>query len=261
MMPPFGHALTAYTIATEVYEGPFDLLLNLIEKAELDITRLALAQVTDQFLAYWRALPEQSAEVASAFLVIAARLLQIKSESLLPRPSLRPAEVEDDGEALARQLIIYKRFKELAGHLAQREAMGLRTYLRQAPAPAPEAAFNLSGVTLEDLLAAARLAFTPAQIESELSIALISPRLSIREKIGLITDYLRRQGKVSFADLLADQPLRLNTIVTFLALLELIKRQLVLARQEQLFGAIEIEPAANWEAEMQSSDADFDIEF
>lgn len=256
MTPPFGHILTDYTVAVEVYEGPFDLLLSLIEKAELDITRLALAQVTDQFLAYWRALPEQSPDVASAFLVIAARLLQIKSESLLPRPPSHPPEVEDDGEALARQLIIYKRFKEIAQQLAQREALGLRTYLRQAPSPAPEAGFHLSGVALEDLLAAARLVFTPAQLKAELAAAIISPQLSIREKINLITNYLRRQPRINFSDLLVDKPQRLNIIVTFLALLELVKRQMVQARQERLFSDIEIEATTDWQ-----EDLDFEIEF
>ena len=107
-----GHQTEGYKISTEVYSGPLDLLLQLIEKAELDITRLALAQVTDQYLEYMHNLEEQDAAEVSAFLVIAAKLVQIKSSALLPRspvPSLEPEE--DPGEMLARQLIIYKRFK------------------------------------------------------------------------------------------------------------------------------------------------------
>ncbi len=79
------HQARAYTVTTPVYEGPLDLLLQLIERAELDISTLALAQVTDQYLAHMRELPQTAAEEVSAFLVIAARLIQIKSESLLPR--------------------------------------------------------------------------------------------------------------------------------------------------------------------------------
>src|SRR5512144_516146 len=104
------HQARAYTVATPVYEGPLDLLLQLIERAELDITTLALAQVTDQYLAYLRAMEEHAAEEVSAFLVIAAKLLQIKSEALLPRPPVREVGEEDPGAALAQQLLMYKRF-------------------------------------------------------------------------------------------------------------------------------------------------------
>ena len=88
---PAAYQLSAYTVTTPVYEGPLDLLLQLIERAELDITRLALAQVTDQYLVHIRALTNLAAEEVSAFLVIASRLIQIKSEALLPRPPSRRA--------------------------------------------------------------------------------------------------------------------------------------------------------------------------
>jgi len=119
------HQVDAYQVATPVYEGPLDLLLQLIERAELDITKLALAQVTEQYLEYMRRLPDRAAEEVSAFLVIAARLLQIKSEALLPRPPARESGEEDPGEALARQLLAYKRYKEIADILAQKEISGL----------------------------------------------------------------------------------------------------------------------------------------
>jgi segregation and condensation protein A len=109
------HQTENYRVNTEVFEGPLDLLLQLIERAELDITRLALAQVTDQYLAYMRTLQEHDAAEVSAFLVIAARLIQIKSEALLPRPVERPVGEEDPGEALARQLRLYRMFKRAAG--------------------------------------------------------------------------------------------------------------------------------------------------
>jgi segregation and condensation protein A len=154
-----GHQTENYRISTPVYEGPLDLLLELIERTELDITTLALAQVTDQFLAYLKNLQDIGAAEVSAFLVIATRLLQIKSAALLPRPSIDapPQDEEDPGEALARQLIIYKRFKELAGALLDRETRGLRTHLRVAPPVFKvEAHLDLSGVTAHDLVIAAR---------------------------------------------------------------------------------------------------------
>ena len=99
--------MSTYTIQLELYQGPLDLLLELIERAELDITKIALAQVTDQYLSYLANLQEHSLEDLASFLVIAARLLQIKSEAMLPRPPVRePGEI-DPGEALAQQPVSY----------------------------------------------------------------------------------------------------------------------------------------------------------
>jgi segregation and condensation protein A len=151
--------MEGYRVNTDFYEGPLDLLLQLIDRAELDITTLALAQVTDSYLAHMRQLQAQNAAEVSSFLVIASRLLQIKSAALLPRPSLDAIaeEEENPAEALAQQLLTYKRFKELAAVLTEREASGLHTYLRIAPPTVKvEARLDLSGVTLQDLVSAAR---------------------------------------------------------------------------------------------------------
>ena len=104
----------SYSVSTTIFKGPLDLLLTLIERAELDISTLALAQVTDQFLQYLNELESLAVEELSSFLVIAAKLLQIKSEMLLPRPPIREEGEEDPAETLARQLMEYKRYKEVA---------------------------------------------------------------------------------------------------------------------------------------------------
>jgi segregation and condensation protein A len=258
-MPGVANLNPNYTVVTPVYQGPLDLLLQLIERAELDITRLALAQVTDQYLAHIHLITqsgEVAAEEVSAFLVIASRLVQIKSEALLPRPPVREAGEEDPGDALARQLITYKRFKELAEKLSAREAAGLHTYLRTAPLPNSETAFDLTGVSLDDLLAAARLAFGDLLQPSALSTVVAAPKITIREKIGLIADYLRRNSHGSFTDLLPEQRMRLEVVVTFLALLELVKRKLVDVQQDALFGPIAFVPSDTWD-----DDLAFDLEF
>ena len=103
------HQTDSYEITTEVYSGPLDLLLDLIQTAELDISKLALAQVTNQFLAYVEANKDADPDYISEFLVIASKLVQIKSEALLPRPPVRTDDEEDIGETLARQLIVYQR--------------------------------------------------------------------------------------------------------------------------------------------------------
>ena len=247
--------MEGYTVNTPVYEGPLDLLLQLIEHAELDITRLALAQVTDQYLAYMHQLEEQAAEEVSAFLVIAAKLLQIKSEALLPRPPVRESDEEDPGEALAHQLIAYKRYREIANQLADREALGLHTYLRLAPPPKVEGVFDLSEVGLADLVDAAQTIFDAA-LKPSLSTVVTAPKVTIREKIALIRRILRDKQKTTFGALLEGRRSRLDIVVTFLAMLELVKRHLLNVQQESLFAEISLEQNETWdEAE------EFDLEF
>lgn len=253
------HQTEHYRVNTPVYEGPLDLLLELIERAELDITTLALAQVTDQYLAYLKTLTERNAAEVSAFLIIATRLVQIKSAALLPRPSIdAPTHEEDPGEALARQLILYKRFKELAGNLNDRDARGLRTYLRVAPPPIRyEARLDLSGVGLHDLMLAARAIFINQPVLPDLSQVVSRPRVTIREKIHAILTTLKRIGETTFRSLFLSRPDRVETIVTFLALLELVKRRIIIAQQENLFGDIQIQSSGEGEVDEAQVESEF----
>ncbi len=236
-----------YTINTPVYEGPLDLLLQLIERAELDITKLSLALITDQYLDYMHRLTNLPADEVSAFLVVAARLLQIKSEALLPRPPQRePGEV-DPGEALARQLIIYKRYRQIADILYQREADGLRTYLRVAAPPKVEGSYDLTSITIDDISAAAQEIFSNLNMGDVLYSVVPPSRVTIREKIALISERLRRNRSVSFRSLVNHENSRLEIVVTFLALLELIKRHLVKVSQDGLFGDISMEVSEAWD--------------
>jgi segregation and condensation protein A len=250
------HQTRAYTVNTPVYEGPLDLLLQLIEHAELDITRLALAQVTDQYLEHLRNLQDRVAEEVSAFLVIAAKLLQIKSEALLPTPPLRQAGEEDPGEALAQQLIAYKRYRQIADLLGQRDAAGLHTYLSLAPPPKIEGTVDLTGIGLPDLVAAAWSVFDLSGGKPSLSSVVAPIRITIREKISLITRTLREKSHATFRSLIKERHSRIDIVVTFLAMLELVKRRLVRVHQDGLFGEIEMEPDEEWQEE-----DDFELEF
>jgi segregation and condensation protein A len=241
------HQTRSYVVSTPVYEGPLDLLLQLIEKAELDITKLALSQITDQYLDHLHSLKELAAEEVSAFLVIAAKLIQIKSEQLLPRPPRREAGEEDAGEALAQQLIAYKRFKKTAGFLAQREASGFHTYLRLAEPPRIEGKLDLGGYQLPDMVSAARAIFNQTDNRPDLSNIISAPRITIREKISLIASWLKRNGFVKFGSLISDKSSRIHIVVTFLALLELIKRHMVQVNQQNIFGEIDIEASESWD--------------
>ena len=247
---------TNYTVHTPVYEGPLDLLLNLIERAELDITTVSLATVTDQYLAYIHGLEQARADEISAFLVIAAKLLQIKSEALLPRPPAHEPDEENVGEDLVRQLKLYKRYKEIGGWLMERQEQGLRTYLRVAPPPKVEPKLDLSNLTLASLIAAAESAFAKQKEKEPLATVIAAPKITIREKIDLISKTLKQIQRTSFRGLLGDSPSRLEIVVTFLALLELIKRYRVEARQETLFSDIEIDRLEGWQ-----DDEEIELEF
>jgi segregation and condensation protein A len=248
---------SSYTVTIPVYEGPLALLLDLIERAELDITTVALAQVTDQYLAYVRTLQQVTADEISSFLVIASKLIQIKSEALLPRPPVREAGEENPAEDLARQLRLYKRYKEVALWMDVRNENKLRTYLRVAPPPKVEAKLDLSNLTLADLLEAAERTFAQEQEKQALGTVITAPKITIREKIELIATRLRGHGSgATFRGLLGDNPTRLEIVVTFLALLELVKRYRVQAQQESLFSDIAIQPLEEFR-----EGEEFDLEF
>jgi segregation and condensation protein A len=239
--------VSKYTIATPVYEGPMDLLLQLIEHSELDITKLSLALVTDQYLEYIHQITDLEPDEVSAFLVIAAKLVQIKSEALLPRPPVREPGEEDPGEALARQLILYKRYREIAALLMQREDAGLRTYLRLAPPPKLEGIVDLEGISIEDIASAAQDIFADLGLADALQSVVPPYRVTIREKISVITEALHKRPNVAFRSLIRPGHSRLEIVVTFLALLELIKRHLVRASQDDLFGEISLEVSEAWD--------------
>jgi segregation and condensation protein A len=197
------------------------------------------------------------AEVSS-FLVIAAKLLQIKSSALLPRPEtvLSGSDEEDVGEALARQLILYKRFKELGQVLDSRATAGLRTYLHVASVPKFPTKFDLSGVSLMDLVSVAREIFIFNLKMQPLSEVVSLPRVTIRERIRFILTKIKELGSTTFRSLFATKSTRVELVVTFLALLELIKQRIISVQQNELFGEINMAPSGAME-----ENPDIEIEF
>ncbi len=235
------HQKNSYKVSTSVYEGPLDLLLQLIEKSELDITKVAIAQVTDQYLQYLHHLDAYQPEEVSAFLVIASRLIQIKSEALLPRPVVREEGEEDPGEALAHQLMLYRIFRNAAEHLGQLEVTGNACYLRLVPPPKIEANLDLGGMDKNDLISAAKEVFALLNSTPVLKDSVTPNHITIRQKINLIRNILKQKGKTTFRSFIVDFHSRIEAVVTFLAILELIKRQIILAKQVDTFGEIDIE--------------------
>lgn len=238
------HEPLDYTFQLPVFEGPLDLLLKLIEREELDITAVALAQVADQYLAHVRALEAPDPGALSSFLVMAARLLLIKSRALLPRPPAAPGPDDPPDEAadLARQLREYQRYKQAAALLRTWEASGRRSYVRvAAPAlPALPPPDRLD-VTLAEMIAAVErrmqllLPLEPAEQP------LPAPKLiTVAEMAARIRDRLIAQEWLSFEDLLSLAARRVEVIVALWSVLELLKRRAIVVEQATIFGPIMI---------------------
>jgi segregation and condensation protein A len=238
---------SSYQVALPVFEGPLDLLLHLIEREELDITQVSLAQITNQYLEYLGQLSERDPDNLADFLVVAAKLLLIKSRVLLPQPpaSMR-AEDEDIGQDLVQQLIEYKRFKEAARWLKHLDEQGMHSYIRLAGVPTLDRVVDLGEVTLDDLLAAVRdvLAIKPPDLSVNGAVAPVT--ITIADQMELIERKTRHGRSISFRRLLEQATSRMEVIVTLLALLEMVKQLRVAMRQDSQFGDIQIlsRPAA-----------------
>lgn len=233
-----------YTIDIPVFNGPLDLLLHLIERQELDITAISLVSVTAQYLQQIEEMKKNRIEQLIDFLVVAARLVQIKSRALLPQLEVKidgEEEEEDPAEALIRQLRMYKRFKEAAKWFGHREAMGLKTYLRVAPPPKIESKLDMSGVTLDGLVTAVQAALARAA-EREESVSIVQPRrITIEGQMSKLRRWTQRGSGFEFKQLLSTESSRIEVSITLLALLELIKRREIVAHQEEMFGPIFIQ--------------------
>jgi segregation and condensation protein A len=233
--------MPAYQVSLPVFEGPLDLLLHLIERQELDITQVSLAQVTNQYLEHLAQISERNPDNLADFLVVAAKLLLIKSRVLLPQPAIPPSPEDaetDVGEELIRQLTEYKRFKEVANWLKELEEQGTRSYVRLAAPPSLERSIDLGDVELDDLLAAVReaLAIRPPAPSVNGTVSPII--ITIAEQMELIERKTARGQSIGFRLLLERATSRLEVVVTLLALLEMVKQLRVIMQQDQLFGEI-----------------------
>lgn len=228
-----------YLINTPVYQGPLDLLLQLIETAELDITTLALAQVTEQYLLHLEELQDLPPDEISAFLVIAAKLIQIKSEALLPQQSSHSEDEEDLGSELARQLIAYKRYKEIADLLAERKDLGYQTFIRLSPAKVERKEnLDLEGFGVSELYQLASSIFLKDIQRQSINTVVERPKITIKDKINQISERFKSADQLKFEDFLGDTYSRLDVVISFLAVLELIKGNYIKVVQEGIFNEI-----------------------
>ena len=235
----YTNQVNAYKIDTPVYQGPLDLLLQLIETAELDITTLALAQVTNQYLKHLEKLQDLPPDEVSAFLVIAAKLIQIKSEALLPQQAAGREEEIDIGNELARQLIAYKRYKEIADLLADRKDLGYQTFIRLSSSQLEvNDQLDLGEFGISDLFDLATRIFQKEMDRKSISTVVERPKITIKDKINQISDRFINTDKITFRELLGKEYSRIDIVISFLALLELIKGNFIEVVQTKIFDDI-----------------------
>lgn len=254
-----------YVVHLPVFKGPLDLLLHLIEKRQMEITTISLMAVTDQYLAYlqqWEAEQLPLANMA-AFIAIAARLLFIKSQSLLPQSNKEEINNEVQNavvmaEELQRHLVEYKLAKEIATHLRQREEAGLQTYGRSGLLAGIEAQLSWTPPTLVGLeaqsLARAFQRLLELQAKDIANGTDLMPvaRVRVSDRIAEILSHLQARESVLLEDVLANEHSRLVLIVTFLAVLELWKLERIGVQQDGLMGPILLERGDKWSEDVSN---------
>ena len=260
MMAPYkdkfdtaGEIIMAISVKLQVFEGPLDLLLHLIDKNKIDIYDIPIAEITDQYLDYVRQMEHEDMDVTSEFMVMAATLIDIKCRMLLPKEVNEEGEEEDPREELVRQLLEYKEYKVLSQKLREYMDRAGDLVCRKQQLPPEVASFRpevnteelFEGVTLERL----HEIFTFVLKRQEDKVDPIRSKfghiereeVSLPDKLNYVEIYTRKNRRVSFRKLLERQKGKMQVIVTFLAVLELMKLGLVQVTQESTFGEIEIE--------------------
>ncbi len=231
-------------VQLEVYEGPLDLLLHLIKKNEVGITDISISAITEQYLATLEMMSSLSLDVAGEFLVMAATLIHIKSSMLLPLEEGDEDEEEegDPREELIRRLSDYQRYKEAALELEGREVLYRDVFVRSSESRQKMEAGEIERVSLFDLLSAFRRVLERFPEEGVHIVEV--EKISVHERMNLLLDCLRRSTRVVFQTLFEGVSSRMDIVVTFLALLELIKIRAIRATQEERVGPIMIELTA-----------------
>lgn len=227
----------SFVVELDRFSGPLDLLLHLIREQNIDIFDIPISQITAQFLRVVREVDQLGLDRAGEFLEVAATLVRIKAQMLLPRRSDALGQLEDPRAELVRRLLEYEHFREASLRLAENEADRARRYRRGhipprlTPAPVSELVLTWEDIMKGALRVGAR---PPAPEEHRVT----QRTVPIEDKIGLITQTLHRLTRIDFRSLIKPFNDKLHAVVTFLAGLELSKRRQITMRQNELFGEI-----------------------
>lgn len=230
---------SAYSIKVPVFEGPMDLLLHLIKQNKIDIYDIPIALITRQYLEYIEIMKELNLEVASEFLVMAATLIYIKSRMLLPPDETIETEDQEDPRAgLVQRLLEYQSYKEASAVLREKEEIWTNVFSR-SPDDKDELSIEpelyLFDVNLYDLMAALKKIISKAPPET---IRITRETLTVKDRIAIILDKIENEHTMRFDALFAENRTRIQIIVTFLALLEILKVGLARAYQDKEFETI-----------------------
>lgn len=256
-----------FTVALSNFEGPFDLLLSLIAKQQVDITEIALSAVTDEFLSYLHGIDTaEGLDRASEFLVVAATLLDLKIAGLLPQGELVDAEdaaMLEARDLLFARLLQYRAFKQVSAWFAERIDAETGRHVRQVPleeefrAKKPELVWTLSP---EDFAALAAFALAPREIPTVGLDHLHAPLISIREQAAYIVAVLRERTTATFRELVADADEKGVIVARFIAVLELYRHAAIAFEQPEPLGELTLQwVAENWsDASLAHLGADYD---
>jgi segregation and condensation protein A len=232
---------TSYAVKLPAFEGPLDLLLHLIRKSEINIYDIPISLITGQYLEYLDLMKSLNLAIAGEFLVMAATLIHIKSKMLLPLSETDELEEETDPRAdLVMRLLEYQRFKDAANGFETREQEWREVFYRPPAVGSgePPDEINLVDLSLFDLLEALRGVMQRAPEKRGMEI--VVDELSVQDRMGLILDRLEGEENLTFNSLFDRDTARLAMVVTFLALLELIRLKRVHIIQTELFGVIRV---------------------
>ncbi|MFA5928685.1 MAG: segregation/condensation protein A [Candidatus Margulisiibacteriota bacterium] len=240
-----------YEIRLENFSGPFDLLLHLIEEQEMDIYAVPIGKITDEYLHYIENMRENKLEVGSEFLMLATTLLELKSRSLLPADSVEvdDTDLEFDRLSLLDRLVEYKLFKEISEELGQKASSFQDIFFRDKAVRDYIKANNIlprteiSGASVTKLLQAFEDLWKRKILDEIEDKEITEDTVTVRDKIGHILDSLSTERFLTFTQLFSENPSRVEIIVTFLAVLEITRRQLIYILQDEDFGEIRIERA------------------
>jgi segregation and condensation protein A len=241
--------VNTFTIKTESFEGPLELLLSLIEKRKLFINDIALAQVTDDYIKYLEDHPETSISHNATFILVASTLLLIKSKSLLPTLDLTTEE-QASVEDLERRLKLYQRYKELSRHIHDRFGKQVQ-YGREQASTTMTVFAPHKGITAAALVEACRRVLSQMPKVEKLPEVVVRTVVSLEEMIDRLTDRVQKAIRMSFREfsgaggagkgMAIPKEKRVDVIVSFLAMLELVKNGIIEAKQDDRFGEIEME--------------------
>ncbi|HEX5607395.1 MAG TPA: segregation/condensation protein A [Candidatus Binatia bacterium] len=231
-------------VQLEIFEGPLDLLLHLIKKNEVSITDIPIAAITEQYLAALELMQSLNLDVAGEFLVMAATLIHIKSRMLLPAGADEPDEDEgiDPRDELVRRLLEYERYKEAASVLEQREILTRDVFIRGGGSTEEVGPRAFREISIFELLGALKRVIErlPKDVFHEVTLE----KITVREKMTLLLDRLHERRSLVFETLFDQAKSRMEVVVTFLAMLELVKVRAIRIVQEEPGGPILIEAAA-----------------